>query len=536
MFDLFEVVEEEGYESTDWQEEDLKFLVGLDASANWSEMGCYKTTTGLWLAERKVQALGELNFAPRLSIITSRNGKGTYYDAVPKTLALNGWRFFDVTVNGVAERINDLVVQKWEIGDWKEMVEKVEEPHVVLSHYHCYTNKNPARQWLQRLSYIGCIVDEAHRIKNKDGQWTRHIKNLQIADFKHIMTGTGFVNRPSELYSLLNFLYPEVYTSFDRFKKEYSELILDWSGYVKEVGVKPDKKDELRELVRSLGPRRMMREVHKHIKEPILSSREVDLNPIQRAMSDQVKRELYFLDQKGTPVSSPNVLSLLNRLRQIAVATPEKIGETYDWKQERMIQHIKLVEPSSKLDEFMDLLDELRWDDEVKQKVVVFSQFKDPLELLKVRLDKAKIPYLHMQEKHNDTERYRLWHDVWPEPNHRVFMSTLDLGGESINLTPGQYCVFLDRSWSPRANNQAIGRVYRPGQTEAVELIYINARGTTDQRLIEVNEEKTSWFQEIFGDEPYDPGPEIVHTPPKLVDLPQGPSGRKYRPGIGVTL
>jgi SNF2 family DNA or RNA helicase len=83
-------------------------------------------------------------------------------------------------------------------------------------------------------------------------------------------------------------------------------------------------------------------------------------------------------------------------------------------------------------------------------------------------------------------------------------MSTLDLGGESINLTPGQYCVFLDRSWSPRANNQAIGRVYRPGQSEAAELIYINARRTTDQRMIATNERKTGWFKEIFGDEPED--------------------------------
>lgn len=502
LSDMFVPVVAEGYSSTEWQEEDLSTHLEKEEeySADWSEMGCYKTTSGIWLAERKIAKLGKLNFTPRLLIVTSRNGKGTYYDAIPKTLELKGWRFFDVTTKGVTERIGDLVVDRMEISEFYDKAKKIKEPHVVLAHYHCFTNKNPSRQWLQRMNFLFCIVDEAHRIKNKDGQWTRHIKKLQVVAGKHVMTGTGFVNDPSEIWSLLNFLDPDRWGSETAFRKEYCDEFVDFNGYVKVMGVKRESRDEFRELVRSLGPTRKMREVHKDIKEPIVSSRDIDLNKIQRAMYDKITLDLYALDQKGVEIYSPNVLALLSRQRQICVATPEKVREWYDPVEERMRQEITLVEPSSKLDEFMDLLDELRWDDEVKQKVVVFSQFKDPLELLKVRLDKKKIPYIHMETKHNDEERYRLWHDVWPEPIHRVFMSTLDLGGESINLTPGQYCVFLDRSWSPRANNQAIGRVYRPGQTEAAELIYINARKTTDQRIEKVNVTKTGWFKEIFGE------------------------------------
>jgi hypothetical protein len=526
---FFVEVKEEVYDSTDWQEEDLENLVKLEGSANWSEMGCYKTTSGIWLAERKIAALGELNFTPRLLIISSRNGKGTYYDALPKTLQPKGWRTFDVTVNGVVERLNDLIVNKWEISDFCDYVETISEPHVVLCHYHCFTNKSPVRQWLQRLVYTFAIVDEAHRIKNKDGQWTRHIKSLHIIAGKHVMTGTGFVNAPQEIWSLLNFLDPEQWSSFNRFKKHFTDEYTTAGGFKKTLGVKRETRDEFRELVRTLGPRREMRKVHSNIAEPITTVREVDLNPIQRAMFDQIKVELRMLDQKGVQIDSPNVLSLLNRLRQISIATPEKIDDYFDIVKDRRVQVIRLVEPSSKLDELMDLLEELRWDDEVKQKVVVFSQFKDPLELLKVRLEKKNIPYLHMEAHHNDEQRYKMWHDEWPMPNHQVFMSTLDLGGESINLTPGQYCVFLDKSWSPRANNQAVGRVYRPGQTEAVELIYVNARKTTDQLVDAKNLKKNGWFKEIFDeelppDDNYEQAPliEIVtdtHTPRRLPQL-----------------
>jgi hypothetical protein len=514
MEGFFIPIKEEGYTSTEWQEEDLAEHLAKDFEldtghyADWSEMGCYKTTSGIWLAERVIEKIGTTNFTPRLLIVTSRNGKGTYYDAVPKTLALKGWKFFDVNVNGVTERLNDLIINKWEISDFIDMIQEEKEPHVILGHYHCFTNKSPVRQWLARLVYTFMMVDEAHRIKNKDGQWTRHMKRLNVLAGKHVMTGTGFVNSPDEIWSLLNFLDPKTYSSYGAFRRYFCDVI-DVGGFSQVIGVKEETKEEFRELVRSLGPRREMRKVHTHIKEPIFSDREVDLNATQRTMYEQLRAELYMLDQKGSTISSPNVLSLLNRLRQVTIATPELQYDYFDEGKQRRVVGVKLVEPSTKLDELEDLLDELRWDDEVKQKVVVFSQFKDPLFLLEARLEARNenrknkglkpIPYIHMQAKHNDDERYEMWHEQWPTDEHQVFMATLDLGGESINLTPGQYCVFLDRSWSPRANNQAIGRVYRPGQTEAAEIIY-NARNTTDQRLIAANVRKNGWFTEIFGE------------------------------------
>lgn len=84
---------------------------------------------------------------------------------------------------------------------------------------------------------------------------------------------------------------------------------------------------------------------------------------------------------------------------------------------------------------------------------------------------------------------------------YRVFMSTLQLGGESINLSPARHVVFLDRSWSPKDNAQGIGRIRRPGQTRQPVVIHINAKNTTDQHIEKVNIMKHGWFHEIFGEE-----------------------------------
>jgi SNF2 family DNA or RNA helicase len=235
------------------------------------------------------------------------------------------------------------------------------------------------------------------------------------------------------------------------------------------------------------------------IKEPIETIIPVDLNKTQQKMYDEIATYLQTLDQQGEPLHSPTVLSMLNRLRQISVATPEVKGDYYDPKLERRVFDVELVEPSSKLDAFMEILDGMEWDKDKKDQVVVFSNFNDPLKMLEERLKRAKIPYLRLLPKMNDMQRMELWKDVWPTKQHRVFLTTIRLGGESINLTSANRAVFLDQDWSPAANNQAIGRIYRPGQTEVAQIIYIRANGTVDFRVLDTVTEKTGWFKQIFG-------------------------------------
>jgi SNF2 family DNA or RNA helicase len=348
-------------------------------------------------------------------------------------------------------------------------------------------------------TYDFVAIDEAHRIKNRKTKWTSNIKKLD-APAKHVMTGTGFINRPDELWSLLNFLNRREFSSYWRFRDRYC-LIDNYSGFEKVIGLKKENKEEFRNLVREIGVRRTLTEVMPHIKEPIFVKRPVELSPTQRKMYDQIKAELRLLDQKGTPIHSPNVISALSRMRQICVATPELIEDYYDDKLERRVQKIRLVEPSSKLDDLMEIIDELRWDEDNKEPLVVFSNFRDPLELLKVRLDKSGITYIHMEQSDNEAVRYHKWFELFPKKEHQVFMSTLQLGSESINLSPARHVVFLDRSWSPKDNSQGIGRVRRPGQEGQPVVINIEAERTTDQRLERVNYQKVGWFNEIFGAE-----------------------------------
>lgn len=488
------------YEPQPWQQRDLNYLGPMPYSANWSQMGCFKTSTGLWLMKRK-QVRNAI-------IITSKVGKGAYFSDFYRCLPKN-WRLFNVEIHSATQRIEkfekpvsiDHVLKQVREGDNLH-------PVVLLMHYDCFTDlakRNTAKKdpkglsllhKLMKINWDIIICDEAHKLRNRDNQWTKNIKKLKAKN-KHIMTGTGFVNNPAEVWSLLHFLNPKEWKGYWEFRTHFCDEVFDFRGFRTIIGIRPYRVEEFRDLRKTLGPRRTMAEVHENVAKPIEIVREVELNATQRRMYNEIKANLQTLDEAGESLMSPNVLSMLNRLRQICVATPKV--NSFDWssKQNRMVYDIELTEKSSKLDDVMSILEEVE-----DEKVVVFSNFRGPLHLLEKRLEKAGISNIHMQQKHSEEQRYAMWHDqFWDEEKGpQVFLSTLALGGESINLSVAKYLIFLDRSWSPKDMLQAVGRVYRPGQTGVAEIIYINAKNTVDSYVKSRLDTKGKWFDQIFGE------------------------------------
>ena len=517
-----------------WQVVDIFHLLQYEGkgTANWSEMGAYKTSTGLWYIDRKLREVPGLT-KPAILIVSSKSGKGTFLEAIPEILP--EYTLLSIETQGLSLYLNG---QMLKIKGLKYMPEEFDFPCICLAHYDIFSRSNRGKYetdnegrpiimpdgkvfekpWTQadhiinrEWDFMWC--DEFHRMKDRDARWTVNLKKIKTRVGRHGSTGTGFINRPDEIWSLLNWLDRAKYGSYWKFREEFCEVD-EWSGYGKVIGCRPEKKDEFRALVRSIGVRRTLDNVHPTIKAPIFKPHLVDLNPIQRKMYDAIKMELQALDQAGVPLFAANVLSLLIRLRQICVGTPKVIADYYDEIQDRRVQKIQLIEPSSKIDAVMEILEGLQWDEDAKEPLVVFSCFKDPLDLLKARLDKHNsyatdmgLPddmmykYIHLDVGDKDEVRYRKWHDDFPTMQYRVFMSTLQLGGESINLTPARHLVFLDRSWSPKDNSQGIGRIRRPGQKGEPVIIHINARNTTDQYIERVNQVKHGWFQDIFGAE-----------------------------------
>jgi SNF2 family DNA or RNA helicase len=187
---------------------------------------------------------------------------------------------------------------------------------------------------------------------------------------------------------------------------------------------------------------------------------------------------------EDAPLAATSTVAKLQRLQQFAVAHAEiDPGGS-----------VRLSEPSSKLDALMQVVE-----DNPDEQFVVFSQFKGAVYLAAARLSNAGIPGVTFTgDDNSDTRRAAL--DLFIAGEARAFVATIGAGGEGIDgLQRASNVVFLDRSWSPAANDQAESRLHRIGQKNAVQVIDIIAKNSVDQPKGRKLELKKQWIREVLG-------------------------------------
>jgi TATA-binding protein-associated factor len=381
---------------------------------------------------------------------------------------------------------------------------------------------------LLKIKWFHIIADEVHRIKNRKAQVTMALKALK-ADKKTGCSGTPADDKPQDLWSINNWLWPTVYKSYWRFVKHYCvfEEEINWSNgqtYRKFKGVQ-----NAQSLHREMEPwfvRNLKEEVLKDLPPKVYQDIWVELTPKQRKAYEQMKQDqIAWVENQSKiePVVAPVVIAQLTRLQQFALGYMEPFmvekkvpakelparriwskanEEWYDIpaksipEQTIEVQKWKISDPSAKLDAFMQLLE-----DNPNENFVVYSQFKSVLKLLSNRLSKKKIPHgLYtgdMDKKDRDRNK-----DLFAKGRLRVFAATFGAGREGIDglQEASRTAVFLDRSWKPTWNRQAEDRLHRIGQAGSVLIIDIMAKDTVDLGRRQHIKQKWEFIREILGD------------------------------------
>lgn len=98
-------------------------------------------------------------------------------------------------------------------------LEKATEYDVVITTYEMAKAQSLRSLWTrQYFNYL--ILDEGHRIKDATNQISQAVRLIHRENAL-ILTGTPLQNNLIELWSLLNFLYPEVFVTNDRFAEAF---------------------------------------------------------------------------------------------------------------------------------------------------------------------------------------------------------------------------------------------------------------------------------------------------------------------------
>jgi SNF2 family DNA or RNA helicase len=375
---------------------------------------------------------------------------------------------------------------------------------------------------LQEIKWYHIIADECHALQNRKSKQTLAFKELN-SFYKTGLSGTPAFDKPDDLWSILHWLYPNYWQSYWKYYNEHV-MYVDEDGYRVVCGVRNVEK--LQEEMRGFYIRRRKEDVLQDLPEKYRSERVVDLDPKQKRIYDQMKKDMlaYIGEHEDEAVPAPAIVAQLTRLQQFSDAYGEaemirkrkKIKVTsenmYELIQQGAIKadengnypefifkevdilQVRLTEPSSKLDAVMEIIRS------TPQQIVVFSQFSQVIRLLAKRLEKEGIPSGIFIGATPPDERARII-EQFQGGGLQVFAGTIAAGGVGITLTASSTVVFIDRSWSASLNEQAEDRCHRIGQKNAVHIIDIISRGTIDAKRIQKINLKWSWIRKLIGDD-----------------------------------
>jgi SNF2 family DNA or RNA helicase len=360
------------------------------------------------------------------------------------------------------------------IEEREEMLKNIEEFDVIITTYNLAKND---LHLYKNIPFDYCILDEAQYIKNPHSQNAQAMKEIK-ARCRFALSGTPIENSLMELWSIFDFVMPGYL---------YDEKIFS-VRYHKKLKESPEVIEEVNKLIKPFILRRRKIEVLKELPEKIEKTLMVDMEVEQKKIYGVYANHAVQLIEKKVKdeelkKSKIEILAYLTKLRQLCL-DPSVLMKDYNGT-------------SGKIEALVELLHESIAE---QHKIIVFSQFTSVLKNINKRLNEEKISYSYLDGSVPSSKRMKMVED-FNEGDKSVFLISLKAGGTGLNLTSANIVVHFDPWWNPAVEQQATDRAHRIGQKNVVEVIKIIAKGTIEEKIILLQEEKKKLIAEVMNDE-----------------------------------
>ncbi|RLC55744.1 MAG: ATP-dependent helicase, partial [Candidatus Cloacimonadota bacterium] len=382
----------------------------------------------------------------------------------PKTLLFN-WA---AEINKFNKSLSYMLYE----GNQKERKQILEDLNVNLL-FASYSIIQNDIEDLSEIEFDYIILDEAQHIKNPLALRTKAVKKLK-AKHRCALSGTPIENNPTELWSIFDFLMPGYLPKSKNFISKYKND----PTKLKESNAK------LKMLVSPFILRRKKNDVLIELPDKQVQQVYCKLTPVQEKMYLQILEEVKnrYLDTENVGNKYLHILAALTKLRQIC-NHPHLVDK--DLKEN--------IEFSGKL----ELLREIIVDAvEGGKKLLIFSQFVQMLKILREMLKEEKITFEYMDGSIKN--RQKVIDNFNNNNNIRTFLISLKTGGYGLNLTSADTVIIVDPWWNPMGENQAIDRAHRIGQTKKVMVYKIITKGTIEEKILDLQQNKKRMFDNII--------------------------------------
>lgn len=351
------------------------------------------------------------------------------------------------------------------------------------------------------------IADECHYVKNPKAQRTKLLLGSRRDKLEPIparrrvfMTGTPIVNRPVELWPIVQALDPDdLGANFMKYTSRYC------GAYRSKYGRVNTGASNLQELQQRLRTKFMVR----RLKVDVLS----ELPP--------KRRQVIVLPQNGTTdlIDQENSVSRAVEAARVAVIEAEVGGNKAAYEAavaslreaesvafetmstlRRLIAEAKVPHVIGHVQECLEATD----------KVVLFCHHLSVAHALREAFPDCA--YLTGETKIED--RQAAVDRFQSDPKCRVFVGGIKAAGVGITLTASSHVVFAELDWTPAGISQAEDRCHRIGQVDSVLVQHLVFDGSLDARIAKTVLEKQDVIDRALD----------VHIAPVKAPEPMTPS------------
>jgi SNF2 family DNA or RNA helicase len=154
---------------------------------------------------------------------------------------------------------------------------------------------------------------------------------------------------------------------------------------------------------------------------------------------------------------------------------------------------------SEKMDALLDMLTD--GGDFEGEKVIVFTRFKEMVNIAKPILEAAGVPCVRVTGDEDADQRRRAM-NAFQDPNSPVKVIFITMaGGDAINLQAAKVLIFFDSPWSAGDYIQILGRMIRIGSVhDTCYAIHLQCTDTIDERVGQVVQKKMKLIEQVLGE------------------------------------
>ena len=389
------------------------------------------------------------------------NENNKFLIVVPTSLAYNWDHEFDSFGSNIKRKI--CVGNK---DKRTKILRNLNDTNVIITTYGLLREDE---ELYNNLNFNTMVIDEAQNIKNNMAGITKVVKKIN-AETKFALTGTPLENSILELWSIFDFIMPGYLASLTKFQSKYKIKDFD-----------EDSEILIKGLSKQINPfilRRKKQDVVKELPDKLINDIYIELKDEQKklyvAELERVKEEMEkIIETEGMNKARFLILQLLTKLRQICI-DPSIVYDNYK-------------DGSNKLEQLESIVNEYIKNN---HKILIFSSFKTALNIVKEKLNKAKIKTYMIDGSVPAKDRIEMVDNFNNNDGVKVFLIMLKSGGTGLNLATADVVIHLDLWWNPQAENQATDRAHRIGQKNTVEVIHLITKGTIEEKILELQNKK----------------------------------------------